>query len=184
MTLCRGVRRRARHPALAGSYEALVKERDVDAVYVPLPNALHVPWSIRALEAGRHVLCEKPLARRPADVEAALDAAEPAGRVPEGMMRRLHPRVAAAIASARCGCCAASRSASAPMCGWHRAARPVGRPSSSDPPPDPFVVELHEFCQAVRECRAPRLGRDDAVAKARVLDALTRLAQIVVLTGR
>ena len=83
-------------PRAYASYEALIDDREVDAVYVPLPNALHVPWSVRALEAGKHVLCEKPLASRRADVEAAFDAAERAGRVlMEGMMWRLHPRVEA-----------------------------------------------------------------------------------------
>jgi D-xylose 1-dehydrogenase (NADP+, D-xylono-1,5-lactone-forming) len=77
-----------------GSYEALLADPEVDAIYVPLPNSLHVPWSIRALEAGKHVLCEKPLTRHPADAEAAFDAADRAGRVlAEGFMWRHHPQV-------------------------------------------------------------------------------------------
>ncbi len=58
------------------SYEALLDDDGIDAVYVPLPNAMHVPWTIRALEAGKHVLCEKPMSREPAEVERAFDVAE------------------------------------------------------------------------------------------------------------
>ena len=64
-----------------GSYEELLADPDVDAVYIPLPNSMHVPWSVRALEAGKHVLSEKPLTRRPEEAEAAFDAAAAAGRV-------------------------------------------------------------------------------------------------------
>jgi xylose dehydrogenase (NAD/NADP) len=80
-----------------GSYEALLTDPDVDAIYNPLPNALHVDWSIRALEAGKHVLCEKPLTRRPEDVDRAFDVAEREGRVlAEAFMWRHHPQVARA----------------------------------------------------------------------------------------
>jgi predicted dehydrogenase len=64
-----------RVPRAHGSYEALVRDPDVDAIYVPLPNHLHVDWSIRALEAGKHVLCEKPLGLDAADAQRLLDAA-------------------------------------------------------------------------------------------------------------
>jgi xylose dehydrogenase (NAD/NADP) len=80
-----------------GSYEALLTDPDIDAIYNPLPNALHVDWSIRALEAGKHVLCEKPLTRRPEDVGRAFDVAEREGRVlAEAFMWRHHPQVARA----------------------------------------------------------------------------------------
>ncbi len=80
-----------------GSYEALLEDPEVDAIYNPLPNALHVEWSVRALQAGKHVLCEKPLSRRPDDVQRAFDTAEREGRVlAEAFMWRHHPQVARA----------------------------------------------------------------------------------------
>jgi xylose dehydrogenase (NAD/NADP) len=80
-----------------GSYEELLADPEVDAVYNPLPNALHVEWSIKALEAGKHVLCEKPMSRHPEDVERAFDVAEREGRVlEEAFMWRHHPQLARA----------------------------------------------------------------------------------------
>jgi D-xylose 1-dehydrogenase (NADP+, D-xylono-1,5-lactone-forming) len=84
-------------PVAHGSYEALLADPDVDVIYNSLPNSLHLPWAVRALEAGKHVLCEKPLSRRAAEVEHAFAVADRAGRIlTEGFMWRHHPQVAAA----------------------------------------------------------------------------------------
>jgi predicted dehydrogenase len=80
-------------PRAYGSYEELLADSDVDAVYIPLPNHLHVPWSIRALEAGKHVLCEKPIATSAAEAETLIAVAARTGRlVQEAAMVRTHPR--------------------------------------------------------------------------------------------
>jgi predicted dehydrogenase len=80
-------------PRAYGSYDELLADAEVDAVYNPLPNHLHVPWSIRALEAGKHVLCEKPIARDAAEASQLIAARERTGRlVQEAAMVRTHPR--------------------------------------------------------------------------------------------
>ena len=80
-------------PRAHGDYQDLLDDPHIDAVYVSLPNALHAEWSIRALEAGKHVLCEKPFSRHPDEVERAFDAAERAGRwLTEGLVSRHHPQ--------------------------------------------------------------------------------------------
>jgi D-xylose 1-dehydrogenase (NADP+, D-xylono-1,5-lactone-forming) len=82
-------------PRAHGSYEALLEDPDVEALYVSLPNSLHVEWSIRALDAGKHVLVEKPFDRRPERVEEAYEAAERAGRLlSEAFMFRHNPQTA------------------------------------------------------------------------------------------
>jgi xylose dehydrogenase (NAD/NADP) len=76
-----------------GSYDALLEDPAVEAVYISLPNALHCEWSIRSVEAGKHVLCEKPMSRQPEEVEAAFAAAERAGRLlTEAFMYRHNPQ--------------------------------------------------------------------------------------------
>jgi len=87
-----------------GSYEALLADPDVDAVYISLPNSMHVDWSIRALEAGKHVLCEKPFGRRADEVERAFDVAEREGLLlMEAFMWRHHPQTAKLAELVRAG---------------------------------------------------------------------------------
>jgi len=76
-----------------GSYDALLADPEIDAVYISLPNSMHCAWAIKALEAGKHVLCEKPLSRHASEVESAFDAAERAGRLlSEAFMYRHNPQ--------------------------------------------------------------------------------------------
>ncbi len=80
-------------PRAYGSYEALLADPEIEAVYISLPNTLHAEWSIKALEAGKHVLCEKPFTRHPDEVTAAWDAAGKAGRLLiEAFMWRHNPQ--------------------------------------------------------------------------------------------
>jgi predicted dehydrogenase len=75
------------------SYEALLEDDDVDAVYISLPNSMHHEWTLRALAAGKHVLCEKPYSRRPHEVGEAFDAADRTGLVlSEAFMWRHNPQ--------------------------------------------------------------------------------------------
>jgi predicted dehydrogenase len=81
-------------PAAYGSYEALLADPELDAVYNPLPNSLHGPWTLRAIAAGKHVLCEKPFASNATEAEQVAEAAEAAGLVVmEAMHYRYHPLI-------------------------------------------------------------------------------------------
>ena len=94
-------------PRAYGSYEDLLADPDIDAVYVPLPNHLHAAWTIAAARAGKHVLCEKPLAMSAAEAQAMNDACKEAGIVMmEAFMYRQHPSWVAVreiVASGRIG---------------------------------------------------------------------------------
>ena len=77
-----------------GSYEELFADPDIDAIYNPLPNHLHVPWSIRALEAGKHVLCEKPIGLTAEEGQQLVEAGRrfPELKLMEAFMYRHHPQ--------------------------------------------------------------------------------------------
>ena len=81
-------------PKTFGSYEELLDFAEIDAVYIPLPNHLHVPWSIKALGAGKHVLCEKPIAISASEAQTLLDTSKkhPELKIMEAFMYRHHPQ--------------------------------------------------------------------------------------------
>jgi predicted dehydrogenase len=80
-------------PRAYGSYEELLADPEIEAVYISLPNTMHCEWSIKSVEAGKHVLCEKPMSRHTAEVEEAFDAADKAGRLlSEAFMYRHNPQ--------------------------------------------------------------------------------------------
>jgi predicted dehydrogenase len=80
-------------PKAYGSYEELLQDREIDAIYNPLPNHLHVPWSIKAAEAGKHVLCEKPISLTVAEAKTLLAARDRTGvKIGEAFMVKTHPQ--------------------------------------------------------------------------------------------
>jgi len=91
-------------PKAYGSYEALLADPDIDAVYIPLPNHLHVEWTTRAADAGKHVLCEKPIGLNAADAEALVAVRDRTGvLIQEAFMVRTHPQWLRARDIARSG---------------------------------------------------------------------------------
>jgi predicted dehydrogenase len=88
-----GAARKLGIPKAYGSYEELLRDPEIEAIYNPLPNYLHASWTIQAAEAGKHVLCEKPLATSVADAERVLAVREQMGvKIGEAFMVRTHPR--------------------------------------------------------------------------------------------
>ncbi len=90
--------------AVHATYDALLDDKEVEAVYVSLPNSLHAKWSIKAMEAGKHVLCEKPMASNVAEAQRMFDVARQRKRLlVEAFMYRAHPAIAELIRSVRAG---------------------------------------------------------------------------------
>jgi D-xylose 1-dehydrogenase (NADP+, D-xylono-1,5-lactone-forming) len=88
------VRELAPEAQIFDDYDALLASPDVDAIYVPLPNSLHAEWTLKAIAAGKHVLCEKPFALNAAEAERAVEAARDANlTLMEGFMYRFHPQM-------------------------------------------------------------------------------------------
>jgi predicted dehydrogenase len=87
-----------------GSYEALLADPEIDAVYIPLPNHLHVPWAIAAAEHGKHVLCEKPIGVSAREAEELIRVRDRTGvKIQEAFMVRTHPQWVAAMEMCRAG---------------------------------------------------------------------------------
>jgi predicted dehydrogenase len=92
-------------PKAYGSYDELLGDPDIDVIYNPSPNHLHVPWSLKALDAGKHVLCEKPIGLSAAEAQTLLDASRrhPRQKIMEAFMYRLHPQWRRAVTIVRDG---------------------------------------------------------------------------------
>ena len=91
-------------PKPHGSYDTLLADREIDAIYNPVPNHLHVPWSIKAAEAGKHVLCEKPIGLSVAEAKQLRDARDRTGvKIGEAFMVRTHPQWLKALELVRGG---------------------------------------------------------------------------------
>src|SRR5437879_3292276 len=162
-----------------GSYEELLEDPDVQAVYVSLPNSFHVEWSIRALEAGKHVLCEKPFTRNPEEAEQAFAVAERQERLlMEAFMWRHNPQVS------RLQELIADRGSlflSDPWHGWVAPRIEVRTDSGTEEirlePTDPYQLELENLSDAILGEAEPLIGRAETIAQARVLEALHASAQ-------
>jgi len=90
---CREVAKNLNIPTAYGSYEELLADKDISAIYIPLPNHLHVEWSIKCMEAGKHVLCEKPLALNTKDIRKIIEVRDRTGmKLSEAFMVRSHPQ--------------------------------------------------------------------------------------------
>jgi predicted dehydrogenase len=140
-------------PMAYGSYEDLLNDPNVEAIYNPLPNHLHVPMTIVAMRAGKHVLCEKPIALTAAEAEL-LRTAPKGPLVAEAFMVRHHPQ-------------------------WHEVRRLIregatAAESTETAAVDQYQLEAEAFGRAVRGLETLSYGVEDAISNMRVVDALFR----------
>ena len=117
-------------PRAYGSYEELIADPEIEAIYNPLPNHLHVPWSIEAARAGKHVLCEKPIAMNARDAEELARVQEETGvLIAEAFMVSYHPQWDTVVQVVESGRIGAVRAVQA-VFSYHRCDFPCGRVSA------------------------------------------------------
>ncbi len=167
-------------PHALDSYPALIEHPGVDAVYNALPNNLHAVWTINALEAGKHVLCEKPMAMDTGEAAAMFDAARANGRLlVEAFMYRTHPQTAAVLDAIRAGAIGRVRLVRTSFCfnvrertGNTRFDRALGGGSLMD-----IGCYCIDLAMLVAQAESSRAGGDDAGSAVTAAHATGRLTE-------
>src|SRR5947209_2697226 len=168
------------------SYEALLADPEIEAVYNPLPNELHVPWTVKALEAGKHGLCEKPVALNAKEAAALVAARDRAGKlVAEAFMVRYHPQWRRARALAQSGAIGQVQAIQT-FFSYRlldptnvRNIPPVGGGAKVEEFPvcDQYTLQGDAFSRAVLGEAPPEFPIEDAVRNMKVIDAVFRSAE-------
>src|SRR5438445_805962 len=145
-------------PKAYGSYEDLIADREIEAIYNPLPNHLHAPWSIKAAEAGKHVLCEKPIACNVAETVELLRVRDRTGvKIGEAFMVKTHPQWLRVRELTRNGT--------------------IGELKSIVTTCDQYTIQGDVFSRAIRENTEVPVPLEDALGNMRVIDAIFRSAK-------
>jgi predicted dehydrogenase len=163
-------------PKAYGSYEALLADPEIEAVYNPLPNHLHVPLTLEAAAAGKHVLCEKPIALT-ADEAAALRATAGKVLVAEAFMVRFHPQWLRAREIVREGRNAPQGATTRLLIDDCSSLEGTGIVTETIAESDQYQLQGEAFSRAVRGEIALPHGIEDAILNMRVIDALFRSEQ-------
>src|SRR5258706_379032 len=149
-----------------GSYEELLADRDIDAIYNPLPNHLHVPWSIKAAEAGNHVLWEKPISLAGGEGKKVLEARGRCGvKIGEGFMGEAHPQW---LGRGGLDCKGGIRGLGGVGAGIRIETIPVC---------DQYTVQGDAFSRAIREGSDVPVPLEDAIGNMAVIEAVFRAGE-------